>query len=369
MVVGTAAEKSYPETAGSVILLTLQKSYAIQRRKHHLHPMCCSIDRRTSSDYSEFGPIPRRNDQKVIAASFARHKGLAMINQPIGKTCGIICLLLFLITPMIGQTPAPAAMSQPTLPGWTLAWSDEFNTPGKPDPKKWTYETGFVRNNEPQLYTDRSENVRVEDGCLVIEARKERFANPRQNDKSNGRNKQAFADYTSACITTFGLESWTYGRIEVRAKIPNGKGAWPAIWTLGTKKDEKERPPRWPLNGENDIMELWGARDPHIVQSHLICSSHGKYNSEGKSFKIDDPANTFHVYACETYPDRVDYLVDDQLFESIKTDTPGRVDGDAFHRPQYLLLNVALEPNETDIDPAIFPTKMLVDYVRIYQKN
>jgi beta-glucanase (GH16 family) len=275
-------------------------------------------------------------------------------------------MVLVRVCPLFWDSPVTRPATQPA--GYTLVWSDEFDTPGRPDPAKWTYESGFVRNNEPQLYTDRPANVRVEGGCLVIEARHEHVANPRQNSESRGRNKQAFAEYTSACVTTKGLASWTYGRIEVRASLPNGKGDWPAIWMLGTKKTPAERAPAWPLNGETDIMELWGARDPQIVQSHLIWASHGRTKAEGKSFKVADPG-AFHVYAAEWFPDRLDFFVDGVMFKSVKTATPGKIDGDAFQRPQYLLLNLALEPDETKINPAIFPQTMRVDYVRIYQKQ
>ena len=105
---------------------------------------------------------------------------------------------------------------------WRLVWSDEFNKPGKPDPAKWGYEKGFVRNQEVQFYTDdRRENARVEGGRLVIEARKDNFEGH---------------PVSSASLTTQGKASWTYGKIEVRAKIPTGKGTWPAIWMLGYRR-------------------------------------------------------------------------------------------------------------------------------------
>jgi beta-glucanase (GH16 family) len=119
---------------------------------------------------------------------------------------------------------------------WELVWSDEFDRPGAPDPEKWRYEEGFVRNKELQYYTrERRENARVEDGALVIEARRERMANPRHDPKAGegdwaARREQA--EYTSASLTTQGVAAWARGRVEVRAKLPTGRGLWPAIWLL-----------------------------------------------------------------------------------------------------------------------------------------
>ena len=126
-----------------------------------------------------------------------------------------LCLLLLSIT--------SAGASE-----WKLVWSDEFDKPGLPDPAKWGYESGFVRNNEAQYYTrERKENARVENGMLIIEARKERFPNPDFDPGTTSgppRRTRQFAEYTSASINTRGKASWTYGRIEVRAKLPSGRG-------------------------------------------------------------------------------------------------------------------------------------------------
>ncbi|MGH7866169.1 MAG: glycoside hydrolase family 16 protein, partial [Candidatus Dormibacteraceae bacterium] len=126
---------------------------------------------------------------------------------------------------------------------WKLVWSDEFNQAGPPDPAKWNYEEGFLRNNEAQYYTlGRGENARVEDGMLVIEARKEHFKNPsfdpNATGQARGRRGREFAEFTSASLTTRGKATWKYGRIEVRAKLPPARGTWPAIWTLGTNGRE-----------------------------------------------------------------------------------------------------------------------------------
>jgi len=129
---------------------------------------------------------------------------------------------------------------------WKLVWSDEFDRPGLPDPAKWGYEKGFVRNQEKQYYTEaRKENARVEGGMLIIESRREEYRN---------------AHYTSASLTTQGTASWTYGRMEMRAKLPTGRGIWPAFWMLGINESQVG----WPACGEIDIMELVGFH-PEVV--------------------------------------------------------------------------------------------------------
>ena len=136
--------------------------------------------------------------------------------------------------------------------GWRLVWSDEFDYTGLPDPKKWDYEEGFVRNNEAQYYTRaRKENARVENGMLVIEGRKEKFPVPQASSGGKGRQ---FADYTAASLITLNKADWKFGRIEVRAKLPQGRGVWPAIWMLGSNI----RQVGWPACGEIDIMEFVG---------------------------------------------------------------------------------------------------------------
>src|SRR5690348_5754560 len=146
-----------------------------------------------------------------------------------------------------------SSLSTLSAANWKLVWSDEFEQPGLPDPAKWNYEEGFIRNNEAQFYTtNRSENARVENGMLVIEARKERFKNPAFDPEAKGRGgprrNREYAEYTSASLTTRGKASWTYGRIEVKAKLPTARGTWPAIWTLGTNRQAG-----WPACGEIDI--------------------------------------------------------------------------------------------------------------------
>ncbi|MEM6331261.1 MAG: glycoside hydrolase family 16 protein, partial [Planctomycetota bacterium] len=140
------------------------------------------------------------------------------------------------------------AAAEPPAAAWRLVWADEFDISGPPDPEKWGYERGFVRNRELQWY--QPENARCEDGCLVIEGRRER---KRVTVRRRGKQQPAVAEYTSASVTTRGKFTWLYGRLEVRAKIVARDGLWPAIWTLG------ERGP-WPGKGEVDVMEFYDGK-------------------------------------------------------------------------------------------------------------
>ena len=253
--------------------------------------------------------------------------------------------------------PRPAARAADAKapadrPGWRLVWSDEFDGPALPDPKKWTYEEGKVRNNEAQYYTKaRSENCRTERGMLVIEGRKEPFTGPR------GR-----GDYTSASIETKGLGSWQYGRLEMRAKLPQGLGVWPAFWTLGVKGG-------WPACGEIDIMEFVG-HDPNKVHGTLHWRAAGKHASKGGNLTVSKPWEDFHVYAVEWSADRIDFFYDDTKFNSIAIAQADDNGSNAFRQPHYLKLNLALGGEwGGKIDDAVLPQKFIVDYVRVYQQK
>ncbi|HRU01999.1 MAG TPA: glycoside hydrolase family 16 protein, partial [Victivallales bacterium] len=159
---------------------------------------------------------------------------------------------------------------------WKLIWCDEFNNNGLPDPTKWNYEYGFVRNEEKQYYTrERMENARVENGLLIIECRKEKFKNHMFKLGSNSwKTKLEYADYTAASIITKNKFSVKYGRIEVKAKLPHGQGVWPAIWMLGDSHDTKG----WPTCGEIDIMEFVG-KEPGTIHGTVHFAINGKHKS------------------------------------------------------------------------------------------
>jgi beta-glucanase (GH16 family) len=254
---------------------------------------------------------------------------------------------------------------------WKLVWSDEFEKAGLPDPAKWGYEEGFVRNNEAQYYTrGLSQNARVENGMLVIEARKERFPNPAYDPASQGngptRRTRPFAEYTSASLTTRGKASWTYGRIEVRAKLPPGRGTWPAIWTLGTNSAQVG----WPACGEVDIMEFAGF-DPSIIHAniHTRKYNHVQKTGKGSQISIPDAGEAFHTYAVEWDSHRLDFYVDDKKYFTYTNEGSG-VDAWPYDRDQYLILNLAIGGTwggTKGIDDACFPQRYLIDYVRVYQ--
>ena len=248
-------------------------------------------------------------------------------------------------TPSVAAAPAPAA--------WTLAFSDEFDGSGAPDSAKWGYELGYIRNREAQYYTSRPENVRVESGNLVIEGRKEAH--------------EGYA-YTSASINTLGRFEFLYGRVEVRAKLPTGNGAWPAIWMLGTSRTQVG----WPACGEIDIMENVGF-DPLAIHAsvHTTAYNHTIGTQKTAIVKVTNPWEDFHVYAMEWYPDRIDVFVDGQKYFTFRNEGAGAAAW-PFDKPQYLLINLAIGGSwggQKGIDDALFPKRFVVDYVRIYRQQ
>jgi DUF1680 family protein/beta-glucanase (GH16 family) len=255
---------------------------------------------------------------------------------------------------------------------WKLVWSDEFNEPGFPDPEKWSYETGFIANNEAQFYTrERKENARVEGGMLTIEARKERWPNPAfdpaKKASSRGRRNVEAAEYTSARLITRGKAAWTYGRIEARAKLPNGRGTWPAIWTLGTNIGEVG----WPACGEIDIMENVGF-EPGVIHANIHTK---KYNhmagtNKGDKISIADASSAFHVYAVEWDARQMDFFVDGRRYFTYRNEGSGEAAW-PYDKEQFLILNLAIGGDwggQKGIDNRIFPQRLLIDYVRVYQK-
>jgi beta-glucanase (GH16 family) len=266
----------------------------------------------------------------------------------------------------------------PQIPGWKLVWSDEFNYRGHPDPSKWNYEEGYVRHNELEYYTvNRLANARVDGQHLLIELRKETpqsFLPTSINDE--------WHRYTSASVNTRDTASWTYGRFEIRAKLPKGKGAWPAIWFLSPLRtpnvpgpprprqpDGKEfhGPYRGPNNGESsqgeiDLMEAWGSR-PGRIAVHI----HGtKGPTPSKSVTVNDPYTEFHVYRLDWYPDHMDFFLDSKKILTYRKDPAA---GWSFDHPMYLIMNIACGgPDEPAPDDSALPQFMTVDYVRVYQQ-
>jgi beta-glucanase (GH16 family) len=270
---------------------------------------------------------------------------------------GVLAPILLIVACGAGN---PAASSQAPSPApatgagaWTLVFSDEFDAPGAPDPAKWGYELGYIRNDEKQYYTSRPENVRIEGGNLVVEGRKEAY--------------QGFG-YTSASLNTLGHFEFQYGRVEVRAKLPAGLGMWPAIWTLGVNR----RTVGWPACGEIDIMENVGFEPVRIHGSvHTTAYNHTKGTQKTATIDIANPSGDFHVYALEWYRDRIDVFVDGQKYFTFRNEGTGTPVW-PFDAPQYLLINLAIGGSwggQKGIDDSIFPARYLVDYVRIYQQK
>lgn len=256
---------------------------------------------------------------------------------------------------------ALAAAQAPS--GYRLAWSDEFDRDGRPDPANWNYEHGFVRNKELQWY--RPENARVEKGLLVIEGKRERVENPHYDAKSDDwRKNRPYAEYTASSLRTMGLREFQYGRFEIRAKIDARKGLWPAIWTLGAKGG-------WPQGGEVDLLEYY---DDSLLANTVYGTGQGIWDTGKvplKEFTDRDPdwASKFHVWRMEWDERAIRLYVDERLLN--ETDITGTKNPDGsnpFHQPHYILLNLAIGSNGGDPSKTEFPTRYEVDYVRVYQK-
>jgi beta-glucanase (GH16 family) len=238
---------------------------------------------------------------------------------------------------------------------WKLVWSDEFNYQGLPDKTKWDYEEGFVRNDERQYYTRaRLANARVEGGTLVLVCRKEQFT-PKNHSP---------VEYTSASLVTRKKASWQYGRIEVRAKLPQGRGVWPALWTLGTNISQVG----WPAGGEIDIMEFVG-KEADKIHGTIHYAVDGKHQSDTESLRTFRPFDDFHIYAIEWYPDRIDFFFDSTKYHTVLLDKAGKGKDNPFRKPHYLLMNFALGGSwGGPIDDNVLPQKFLIDYVRVYKE-
>ena len=258
---------------------------------------------------------------------------------------------------------------------YKLVWSDEFDYSGKPDSTKWGFEQGFIRNKEAQYYTDNSKNVRVENGHLIIEAHKENIANEKyMTDEFQNKRWLRYiseidtANYTSASISTQGIAEWTYGKIDVKAKLPKGVGQWPAIWMLGTNRNEVG----WPKCGEIDIMEHVGYNKDSIFGTiHTTAFNHMTGTQKGKKVFIDKPYDTFHVFSLEWTPEKIDFLLDGKVYNHIKNIYKTE-DEWPFNKDFYLKINLAIGGGlggKEGIDDSVFPQQMVVDYVRVYQKK
>lgn len=269
--------------------------------------------------------------------------------------------------------PSPAVVSP--MPGYKLIWHDEFSENGALNPVIWNFENGFVRNHEEQWY--QPQNAFCANGVLNIVAQKERKLNPDYKELvSDWRKERKYIDYTSASVNTSGKKEFKYGCIEVRAKIPTAKGAWPAIWTLGNGME-------WPSNGEIDIMEFYHIKEEPYILANTAWGSEKRWSAIWNSkknpyieFLKKDPnwAEKFHVWKLFWNKDSICIYIDDTLVNetSLKNTKNGSLGKfrNPFRQPHYFLLNLALGgDNGGEIDDSAFPLFFQIDYVRVYQKS
>jgi len=264
-------------------------------------------------------------------------------------------------------TSSPSGPSgQGTPPGgasgtWRTVWADEFDGAGLPDATKWFYDVGGGGwgNNELQFYTDgRTENARVENGMLVVEARTETWQN---------------RSYTSARLNS--RAGWTYGRIEARAKLPRGRGTWPAIWMLPVRGSYGTL--GWPDNGEVDIMEHVGF-DPNVIHASIHTKAYNHVDRTQRTAQTTVPGaqDEFHLYAVEWTPEEIRAFVDDRQYFSFRNERLTNAQADwrqwPFDRDFRILINIAVGGNwggQQGVDDSIWPQRMEVDYVRVLQRT
>ena len=255
---------------------------------------------------------------------------------------------------LIGLILSSACLAQKE-PQAKLIWADEFDKEGFPNPKNWDYDTGDHGwgNNELQYYSKADlRNARIEKGVLIIEA---------HADASHPKG------YSSARLVTRGKATWQYGYVEVKAKLPQGLGTWPAIWMLA----EENRHGGWPKNGEIDIMEHVGFDLGRVHGTvHTESFNHGIGTQKGGQLPVEDVLQ-FHTYAIDWTKDKIDFFIDSQKYFTFEN-TGNDYKEWPFDQPFHLLLNIAVGGNwggQKGVDPGIWPQRMEVDYVRVYDKK
>ena len=278
------------------------------------------------------------------------------LNNPKGCTIGVQSATGTIITEngLSITTDNSGPTSPMTYPGYTLVWNDEFSG-STLDPNVWNQETGNGQNgwgnNELEYYTNSTKNTFVSNGNLVIEARKESL---------NGFN------YTSGRMTTQNKKQFTFGRIDIRAKLPVGKGIWPALWMLGSNITTVG----WPSCGEIDIMELVGTYPGRVYGTMHWKPVTGSSTNKGGQFDLSSGnfSQQFHVFSIIWKQDMIQWLVDDQVyFTGTKADVGAA--NYPFNAPQFFIFNVAVGGNWPGSPDAntVFPERMFVDYVRVFQ--
>ena len=239
---------------------------------------------------------------------------------------------------------------------YKLVWFDEFSNDGRPDPSKWQLEQGGhgFGNNELQYYTDFEHNAYVKDGHLMIKAYREIYGEHH---------------YTSAKLTTYGLKSFQYGKLLIRAKLPKGAGTWPAIWML---PNSMKKGVSWPRSGEIDIMEHVG-KDPQTVHFSLHTALYNhKSGTQYTYFEhIDGVDEAFHEYGIEWTPEYMAFLVDErEVVRYVRGSDNRDIEelGWPFDQKFYLILNLAVGGFwGGPVDDHCLPAALEVDYVRYYE--
>jgi len=264
----------------------------------------------------------------------------------------------FLLLPGCAESGTETADSAPP-PTYELVWADDFDYEGLPDSAKWSYDVGDGcpnlcgwGNNELQYYTERRpENARVEDGHLIIEARRENFES---------------REYTSARLVTREKGDWKYGRFEIRAKLPSGLGTWSAIWMLPTDWAYGG----WPASGEIDIMEHVGYEPDTVYGTvHTKAFNHKIGTQKGGQIYLPNCEDTFHTYAIDWTPERIDFFADATLYRTFEHQGDGFEEW-PFDQPFHLIMNIAVGGDwggKEGVAEDIWPQQMVVDYVRVYQ--
>jgi beta-glucanase (GH16 family) len=255
--------------------------------------------------------------------------------------------------------PNPVVVPPPTPITYTFeetpVWQDEFEVAGLPDSTRWDYDTGGNGwgNQELQYYTRKDlENARVEDGHLTIEAHRKTLSG---------------SSYTSARLVTRGKADWKYGKFEIKAKLPSGRGTWPAIWMLPTEWNYGNG--SWPDNGEIDIMEHVGY-DPGQVHATIHCNyyNHSKNTQKGGRILVSDASEAYHVYTIEWTPNEIKAFVDQTQYFQFPSSYTWQTW--PFDKKFHLLLNIAVGGSwggAQGVDESIWPQRMEVDYVRVYK--
>lgn len=256
--------------------------------------------------------------------------------------------------------------------GYKLVFADEFTVDGPPNPENWGYEHGFVRNKELQWY--QPDNAYCDGGHLIIEARKVDIPNLGYDPGSKNWGKQRERiSYTSSCVITRGRHAWRYGRFEIRAKIQAEDGLWPAIWLLGADEGDGRN---WPACGEIDVMEYYRG---NILANAAWAGKDGAVTWDDTSIPVEALADgspeawaaRFHIWRMDWDEEQIRIYLDDRLLNTVdlsKTVNQTEDGINPFHRPHYLLLNLAIggtaggDPSQTQ-----FPRQFIVDYVRVYQ--